>query len=54
MLMYIQVREAQMAQYNYILVVGEAEVSSGQVSVLFPGLHFYIPHMHFKISFYNV
>ncbi|KAG5604424.1 hypothetical protein H5410_025916 [Solanum commersonii] len=27
------VREAQMAQYNYILVVGEAEVSSGQVSV---------------------
>ncbi|KAL3337130.1 hypothetical protein AABB24_029674 [Solanum stoloniferum] len=28
-----KVREAQMAQYNYILVVGEAEVSSGQVSV---------------------
>ncbi|MCD7465941.1 hypothetical protein HAX54_002161 [Datura stramonium] len=28
-----KVREAQVAQYNYILVVGEAEVSSGQVSV---------------------
>lgn len=28
-----KVREAQVAQYNYILVVGEAEASSGQVSV---------------------
>ncbi|KAJ8569822.1 hypothetical protein K7X08_006399 [Anisodus acutangulus] len=28
-----KVREAQVAQYNYILVVGEAEVSSGEVSV---------------------
>ncbi|XP_055810265.1 threonine--tRNA ligase, mitochondrial 1-like [Solanum dulcamara] len=28
-----KVREAQMAQYNYILVVGEAEAGSGQVSV---------------------
>ncbi|CAN4094731.1 unnamed protein product [Withania somnifera] len=28
-----KVREAQMAGYNYILVVGEAEASSGQVSV---------------------
>ncbi|KAL6194486.1 hypothetical protein ACLB2K_035570 [Fragaria x ananassa] len=28
-----KVREAQMAQYNYILVVGEEEVKTGQVSV---------------------
>ncbi|XP_016447338.1 threonine--tRNA ligase, mitochondrial 1 isoform X2 [Nicotiana tabacum] len=28
-----KVREAQVAQYNYILVVGEAEANSGQVSV---------------------
>ncbi|KAL3330674.1 hypothetical protein AABB24_034476 [Solanum stoloniferum] len=28
-----KVREAQVAQYNYILVVGEAEATSGQVSV---------------------
>ncbi|KAK4358223.1 hypothetical protein RND71_023833 [Anisodus tanguticus] len=28
-----KVREAQVAQYNYILVVGEAEASSGEVSV---------------------
>ncbi|CAN6806886.1 unnamed protein product [Brassica oleracea] len=28
-----QVREAQLAQYNYILVVGESEASTGQVSV---------------------
>ncbi|PIA31973.1 hypothetical protein AQUCO_04700086v1 [Aquilegia coerulea] len=28
-----KVREAQLAQYNYILVVGEAEANSGQVSV---------------------
>lgn len=27
----LQVREAQIAQYNYILVVGEEEVKSGQV-----------------------
>lgn len=31
LLMYMQVREAQVAQYNYILVVGEAEATSGQV-----------------------
>ncbi|BFG41050.1 hypothetical protein CerSpe_273240 [Prunus speciosa] len=28
-----KVRQAQMAQYNYILVVGEEEVQNGQVSV---------------------
>lgn len=27
----LQVREAQIAQYNYILVVGEEEVKTGQV-----------------------
>ncbi|CAN6816761.1 unnamed protein product [Brassica oleracea var. botrytis] len=30
---HIEVREAQLAQYNYILVVGESEASTGQVSV---------------------
>ncbi|KAL0692355.1 hypothetical protein Bca4012_059535 [Brassica carinata] len=29
----LQVREAQVAQYNYILVVGEIEAAKGQVSV---------------------
>ncbi|QHN85870.1 Threonine--tRNA ligase [Arachis hypogaea] len=29
----LQVREAQLAQYNYILVVGEQEAETGQVSV---------------------
>ncbi|KAK6132124.1 hypothetical protein DH2020_034115 [Rehmannia glutinosa] len=29
----LEVREAQLAQYNYILVVGEKEVGTGQVSV---------------------
>ncbi|KAJ4870167.1 Threonine--tRNA ligase [Raphanus sativus] len=28
-----KVREAQVAQYNYILVVGESEAATGQVSV---------------------
>lgn len=28
-----KVREAQLAQYNYILVVGEEEANTGQVSV---------------------
>ncbi|KAH0850764.1 hypothetical protein HID58_095265 [Brassica napus] len=28
-----KVREAQLAQYNYILVVGESEASTGQVGV---------------------
>ncbi|CAH2061358.1 unnamed protein product [Thlaspi arvense] len=28
-----KVREAQIAQYNYILVVGESEAATGQVSV---------------------
>lgn len=27
----MQVREAQLAQYNYILVVGEEEAKTGQV-----------------------
>lgn len=27
----LQVREAQLAQYNYILVVGEEEANTGQV-----------------------
>ncbi|KAL0299485.1 UNVERIFIED_CONTAM: Threonine--tRNA ligase, mitochondrial 1 [Sesamum radiatum] len=30
---YEEVREAQLAQYNYILVVGEKEVGTGQVAV---------------------
>ena len=30
---FLQVREAQLAQYNYILVVGEEEANTGQVSV---------------------
>ncbi len=28
---FLQVREAQLAQYNYILVVGEEEANTGQV-----------------------
>lgn len=28
---FLQVREAQLAQYNFILVVGEEEAKSGQV-----------------------
>lgn len=28
----MQVREAQVAQYNYILVVGEEEANTGQVN----------------------
>ena len=30
---YWQVREAQLAQYNYILVVGEEEANTGQVCI---------------------
>ena len=29
----LQVREAQLAQYNYILVVGEEEANTGQVLI---------------------
>jgi hypothetical protein len=28
---FLQVREAQLAQYNYILVVGEDEAKTGEV-----------------------
>lgn len=31
--LFLQVREAQLAQYNYILVVGEKEVGTRQVAV---------------------
>lgn len=31
--MYVQVREAQLAQYNYILVLGEEEKRNGTVNV---------------------
>lgn len=31
-LIFVQVREAQVAQYNYILVVGEEEANTGQVN----------------------
>ena len=35
MLLFLQVRQAQMAQYNYILVVGAEEVQNGQVRFSF-------------------
>ena len=33
-LVFLKVREAQLAQYNYILVVGEEEANTGQVYLL--------------------
>lgn len=35
MLVFLQVRQAQIAQYNYILVVGGEEVQNGQVLFFF-------------------
>lgn len=31
---FLQVQEAQLAQYNYILVVGEEEASTGKVIIV--------------------
>lgn len=45
---FLQVREAQLAQYNYILVVGEEEANTEQVSTLIMTLFVPLLVFYFK------
>lgn len=42
----MQVREAQVSQYNYILVVGEEEANTGQVKFK----HFILASLHIRMG----